>query len=310
MVNLASRTWTKPSDEVTCFIHKMIKSQSKSQHSDILEMVKQCQEKSSKNIFESFKLFNNGHGGVSMMFNNDGKIPDQLTLSNLIIHPSFIADGFSSLILAQGLDDLLFNLINQVQTDIPSSQMVQNGLDLLNRKLNITKLDNSPEPEILLQTIFFDFDQIVSLNKETIEKWSLKLLNKLTKSRENQNSFEVSNFQQIAEVEIFGPSISGFLMYAERFAPLYYSFNGSIETVKVGNNHRLTMSLEGSVNANLQTSLGVISPLTQQFLGAGIDSGIQTTLPALVKYFNNNFEKLGRFLILFLAYYPPQIFSF
>ncbi len=255
-------------------------------------MVKPCEkETSGKNLFENLKFFKNGHDEISMLFNDDGKIPDQLTLSNLIIQPSFIADGFSSLILAQGLDDLLFNLINQVQTDIPTSQTVLNGLDRLNRKLNITKLNNSPGPEILLQANFFDFNQIISLNKDAVEKWSLKLLNKFATSGENKNKFEVSNFHQIAEVEIFGPSISGFLMYAERFAPLYYSMKGSIETVNVKNNHRLTLTLQGSLNANLQTSLGVISPLTQQFLGAGIDSGIQTTLPALVKHFLINFLK-------------------
>ena len=40
-------------------------------------------------------------------------------------------------------------------------------------------------------------------------------------------------------------------------------------------------SLEATINANLQSSLGVICPLTQEYIGSGIDSGISFYLPVL-----------------------------
>ena len=85
----------------------------------------------------------------------------------------------------------------------------------------------------------------------------------------------------MTEVEIFGPSTSGFVMYGEQFLPLFYTGNGSVTVKSVDSLHKLILNLKGSATTNLQTSLGVISPLTQEFLGSGFDSGAQLSLPAL-----------------------------
>ena len=64
-------------------------------------------------------------------------------------------------------------------------------------------------------------------------------------------------------------------MFSERKIPIFYS--ASISSVIANEDHQTTLktNLELSVDANLQMGIGVISALTQQFFGSGLEVGLK-----------------------------------
>ena len=76
---------------------------------------------------------------------------------------------------------------------------------------------------------------------------------------------------------------AGFLLFSERKIPIFYS--ASISSVIANEDHQTTLktNLELSVDANLQMGIGVISALTQQFFGSGLEVGLKVTPPIGIK---------------------------
>ena len=287
LLRLAAKSWQESSDEINCNIYNMMSRLFKTQKPElkstrlyspfILQTMKPCKPKSETNQFQNIikKLqLASDLDDFKWIFNGEDLIPAQLIISNLIDKTSFLTDGFSSLILTQGLDDLYYKLSHHIKTDSSVSNTVRQALDIINQKLNIKQLQNTL-PQVLLKLDALDYEQIITLKKEELLELSKSILHKLTSGKSNYSS---SQFSLVAEVESFEPSISGFLMFAEVILPLYYSYNGSMNAhgmKKIGG------SLEATINANLQSSLGVICPLTQEYIGSGIDSGISLSLPVL-----------------------------
>jgi hypothetical protein len=287
LLRLASQSWHEPSDEINCHIHNMINSLSKTEKPEFkstrlnapfaLKIMKPCIAKSRSNQIEVFlkklKLVL-GLDDLKWIFNEEENFPTQFSISELIDNNSFLGDGFTSLLLTQGLDDLYYRLSHHIKTDSSASGTVRQALEILNQELDIKQVQ-STLPQLLLKLDALGHEQIITLKKEDLLKLSKSFVHKLTSGRSN---FSSSHFSLEAEVEVFEPSISGFLMFAEVILPLYYTYNG---TLNAHHMKKFGGSLEASVNANLQTSLGVICPLTQEYVGSGIDSGISLSLPAL-----------------------------
>lgn len=66
-------------------------------------------------------------------------------------------------------------------------------------------------------------------------------------------------------------------MFAERKIPIFYT--SSISSVIANEDSQTTLktSLEVTVDANLQLGIGVISALTQQFYGSGVEVGLKVS---------------------------------
>ena len=287
LLRLAAKSWQESSDEINCNIYNMISRLFKTQKPElkstrlyspfILQTMKPCKPTLETNQFENIlnKLqLASGLDDFMWIFNEENLIPAQLIISNLIDNNSFLRDGFSSLLLTQGLDDLYYKLSHHIKTDSSVSDTVRKALDIINQKLNIKQIQNTHQ-QVLLKLNAMDYEQIITLKKEELLELSKSILHKLTSGKSNYSS---SQFSLVAEVESFEPSISGFLMFAEVILPLYYSYNGSLNGYRM---KKIGGSLEATINANLQSSLGIICPLTQEYIGSGIDSGISLSLPVL-----------------------------
>ena len=248
----------------------MLRRISHKKDQDFVEMIKPCLQNVTSNQFDNFLKNVKTSGGIdgfSWLWSNDETFPD--------IFNAFSNNDFSFLVLNQGLGDLIYNLQHNVKTDIRASQTVKTALKNLEKELNIVKRSSS-QPEIILQDNLFDFDQLLSIDTDSIKEISKKIKKFLTKSDLTKTRFGQSHFTQIAEAEMFGPTTSGFLMFSSTIVPLLYSFNGTVDLSNDDHqNHKIKLTLQGSLEANIQTSLGVMSPFTQNFIGSGVNSKIQ-----------------------------------
>ena len=238
-------------------------------------MSKPCSQNVTSNQFDNFLKnlkISGGFDGFSWLWNNDETFPE---IFNIFSGTSFSSNDFSFLFLNQGLGDLIYNLKHNIKTDTKASQTVKTALKNLEKELNIFKRTRS-EPDIIIQDNLFDFDQLFSIDSDLIEKVSKMIKSYLKKSNLAKKSFGQSHFTKIGEFETFAPTTSGFLMFSSTIVPLFYSFNGTVHFENdARQNHKIKLTLQGSIDASLQTSLGVMSPFTQSFLGSVVDSQIQ-----------------------------------
>ena len=76
--------------------------------------------------------------------------------------------------------------------------------------------------------------------------------------------------------QVILPSVTGLPLYYHHRVPLMMSARTSLTTARPGT---LEMKIKPSLNYQQKTRVGTLCPFTQQYLGAGVETSLNITVP-------------------------------
>jgi hypothetical protein len=102
--------------------------------------------------------------------------------------------------------------------------------------------------------------------------------------------YEYTKAVNLLELQMVGPSETGFPVYHETVLPVVYSVKGFFQAKKQVSTETetsvptvLKTIVKPVINAKLESTLGVISPFTKQFIGAGVQYASHSSIPVEAK---------------------------
>merc|ERR1712142_1102317 len=178
------------------------------------------------------------------------------------------------------------DLIMKYTLKIKTSTQVQSQLKKINKELGIAKKP-VVAPEIFAQYGLFDTEVTAYLNEPMIVEALSQLADELNRDMQSligKKTFEIAKALKPLEVEALGPCDAGLPILVERSLPLVVALKGhaqmeleQVSGIKVPKT--LIAKVIPAVNMKLEMNMGVISPFTQEIIGAGLVLGGHLTTP-------------------------------
>merc|ERR1719187_2237356 len=297
---IAVRTWLEPSKQVASFIYSTLRSLAVTevpelkpvgvQVHNILSLVKPvvlnlqyAQNLHFSKLVNYLEMIVNQE--ISWVASPESFIPARMSVNALLYAQDFALQGAAFTAYTRGMDKWI-NLIMKYTMNFQTSTQVQTELTKITEELGIAK-NPIVAPEIFAQYGLFDADLTTYLNEPMIVEALSQLADELNRDAQSligKKTFEIAKALKPLEVEALGPCDAGLPIFIERSLPMVVALKGhaEMELEQVGGvkiPKTLRAKVVPAVNMKLEMHMGVISPFTQEIIGAGLVLGGHLTTP-------------------------------
>merc|ERR1719447_92728 len=225
------------------------------------------------------------HQEMSWVASPESFIPARMSVNALVYGQAYAVQGQAFTAYTRGMEKWI-DLIMKYTLKIKTSTQVQTQLKKITKELGIAKKP-VVAPEIFAQYGLFDTEVTAYLNEPMIVEALSQLADELNRDMQSligKKSFEIAKALKPLEVEALGPCDAGLPILVERSLPLVVALKGhtqveleQVSGVKVPKT--LIAKVIPAVNMKLEMNVGVISPFTQEVIGAGLVLGGHLTTP-------------------------------
>jgi len=297
---IAVRTWLEPSKQVASFIYSTLRSLAVTevpelkpvgvQVHNILSLVKPVvlNIQYAQNLHFT-KLVNYlemiVHQEMSWVASPESFIPARMSANALLYGQAYAVQGAAFTAYTRGMEKWI-DLIMKYTLKIKTSTQVQTQLRKITKELGIAKTP-VVAPEIFAQYGLFESEVTAYLNEPMIVEALSQLADELNRDAQSligKKNFEIAKALKPLEVEALGPCDAGLPIFIERSLPMVVALKGHAEMeleqvsgVKIPKT--LRAKVVPAVNMKLEMHMGVISPFTQEIIGAGLVLGGHLTTP-------------------------------
>uniref|UniRef100_A0A0K2UPJ9 Uncharacterized protein n=1 Tax=Lepeophtheirus salmonis TaxID=72036 RepID=A0A0K2UPJ9_LEPSM len=316
---IALRTWFEPSKQVTSFIYSTLKSlrttqvpelmQFRNKVKSVIPMVRRTHSgiQFSHNIHMStfldyLKIVANNK--LEIVNTPESMLPAKISFSEDWINRSMRIKGLSFSLYSQGMDYVFEKMMTHLGLKESPSPIVTSELQKITQKLQITPR-TLQEPELNLKIKFMGLERIFSLDSKFYMETIQKVTEKLRSSPQILSHglpFKYTKTRNFVDVQSVAPTASGFPVRIQSVAPMVYSvkgytsgnFSSNVPSVQheVSFNHSARVKITPILHAKVETTMGVISPFTKQYIGSGFEMGLHSSTPLDVKVSVNSLGQL------------------
>jgi hypothetical protein len=296
---MAIRTWYEPSKQVTAFIYSTLKSLKHTEVPELLPLRSKVQSILGmvKPVESGIQFSHNMHtskfveylkvvaaNGIQLVNSEESLVPKKISYVSSLINRSWKIEGLTFDLYTQGMDYVLEKFLTLTSLRPETTESVRSELQKIQESLQITKR-GILEPEAHLNVKFMGIERLFTFNTEfymqTVQKISEQLRTNPTVFTTGL-PYQYTKAQKMSEIQIIGPTDSGFPIKYESSTPLVYSVRGVVKASTNGG-ETIPTSVRATLipvfNIKVQNVLGVISPFTKQFIGSGIELAAHTSLP-------------------------------
>lgn len=300
---MALRSWFEPSKQVASFMYSTLKYLPETEVPELkpiglkaktlLHLVKPFQYgiQFSHNIY-SQKFVDYLRTASSSQFRyvitEDSFVPTRVSFSTKFFGGLWEIRGLSFAIYTESMDKVMDKVFDYLGYKSEVTDKVEQQLNKVNEELKIQNRSGKT-PAALAQLKMLGLETFYALDVKTYVE-ILNLVSEKLRGAElsEGKTFQKTRLQNLLNLESFGPSEAGFLLYVRKTVPVVLAYKGSYST--------RTESLESSdsekyfkaeikpiANIKVETTFGVVSPFTKQFVGAGVEMGLHANGCAAVK---------------------------
>merc|ERR1719495_607663 len=225
------------------------------------------------------------HQEMSWVASPESFIPARMSANALLYGQAYAVQGAAFTAYTRGMEKWI-DLIMKYTLKIKTSTQVQTQLEKITKELGIAKKP-VVAPEIFAQYGLFDTEVTAYLNEPMIVEALSQLADELNRDAQSligKKNFEIAKALKPLEVEALGPCDAGLPIFIERSLPMVVALKGhaEMELEQVGGvkiPKTLRAKVVPAVNMKLEMHMGVISPFTQEIIGAGLVLGGHLTTP-------------------------------
>lgn len=301
---IAVRTWFEPSKQVSSFIYSTLKYLAVTEvpelmsvglrAKNVMHMVKPhqygLQFSQNLNYGEFLSYLKTALSKkMSWSYSEDEVIPAKVAISSKLFNSAVIARGLSYSVYTQGMDHILQKVLYPAHYEMTASNSVREQLEEIQRELNIESAKKQ-EPIAFFQKRFMGYESSYTASKHSMTDLVERLTKTLTKDLERVSSsgktFRISRAIQVLNVQHIYPTSAGVLTFVETVMPTVYSLKGFLKASEMVSGPRglpipkkVVAEISPVVNAKIHTHVGILCPITQQFVGVGIDAAIHVATP-------------------------------
>merc|ERR1719447_822485 len=225
------------------------------------------------------------HQEMSWVASPESFIPARMSVNALVYGQAYAVQGQAFTAYTRGMEKWI-DLIMKYTLKIKTSTQVQSQLKKITKELGIAKKP-VVAPEIFSQYGLFGTEVTAYLNEPMIVEALSQLADELNRDMQSligKKTFEIAKALKPLEVEALGPCDAGLPILVERSLPLVVALKGhtqmeleQVSGVKVPKT--LIAKVIPAVNMKLEMNMGVISPFTEEIIGAGLVLGGHLTTP-------------------------------
>ena len=282
---LAGLTWYDSQQQVSAFISSTLQSLSQlpsgSQESylsqkagEALKLAKptnssgihKSQNIQIKQFLESLKA----SVGLNLQYVNseESAFPRTMYLQSQISSKAQTMKPFESSLYLQGADTLLDQLYGAYKSwsQLSQQEKPQEKLGYEPRK--------SKNPEAHLTLKMFDLQRFFSVDSDYFQQVAREMAEEM--SQQGAVKKEKTKVLDLSYHQVILPSVTGLPLYYHHRVPLMMSARTSLTTARAGT---LEMKIKPSLNYQQKTRVGTLCPFTQQYLGAGVETSLNITVP-------------------------------
>ncbi|CAB4065733.1 unnamed protein product [Lepeophtheirus salmonis] len=292
---IALRTWFEPSKQVTSFIYSTLKSLRTTQVPELMQF---------RNKVKSvIPMVRRTHSGIQ--FSHNIHMSTFLDYLKIVANNKLeIVNTPESILYSQGMDYVFEKMMTHLGLKESPSPIVTSELQKITQKLQITPR-TLQEPELNLKIKFMGLERIFSLDSKFYMETIQKVTEKLRSSPQILSHglpFKYTKTRNFVDVQSVAPTASGFPVRIQSVAPMVYSvkgytsgnFSSNVPSVQheVSFNHSARVKITPILHAKVETTMGVISPFTKQYIGSGFEMGLHSSTPLDVKVSVNSLGQL------------------
>nr|ALO75636.1 vitellogenin 1 [Tigriopus kingsejongensis] len=295
---VAMRSWFEPSKQVASFVYSTLKSLTQTEVPELkpvglkartlLHLVKPFQYgiQFSHNLHsQKFVQYlqTAASSELNYVITENSLIPNRVSFSSKLYGGLWEIQGLSFSVYTHSMDQIVDNILKFLGYESQISDMAQTDLtsidDLL--KLKSTKKDAAmglAQLKVLGLEGFYKIDRTSYIG--VLEKLS-EILRNSQSSDTGPVEFQKTRLQNLINLESFGPSESGFLLYVRKTVPVVLAYKGVYNIAT--QDRQAKFDITPIANIKIETNLGVLSPFTKQFIGAGVEAGLHAIGCATIK---------------------------
>lgn len=191
-------------------------------------------------------------------------------------------NGMTFTVFSEGMDEILAHAINWIEKPTTSENSEEALRDIIN-KLSIKKRNGDQNAQAFMQFRMFGYEKMFHSDYSTLMKTISDEIRTLSMGGEN-NPMDYSRALTGFSSQVMVPCSAGFPLYIEIVAPVIYSVKSSISydsrSLFSGS---AKMSFLPVVNTKIYSNVGILSPFTKQFIGAGVELSAHISSPIEVK---------------------------
>jgi len=292
---VAVQTWYNPSTQVSSFITTTLKSlliteepelKPLSKHiSLVLPMLKQTTYgiQYSHNIHfakfvEYLKMAVSKK--LSIVNSETSLTPSKIAVGSTLIGASgaWKIKGYSFAAYSEGLDQLLEKYLSYFEKRTESSEPIKQQLNRIVEELKITKREG-PSPSAFIQQRFMGYEVSEFLQPALVLE-SVKEASKEVGQTIEKKISHLGGLNLLSSM-IVAPTDAGLPCFLEESMPVVAYVRGSIKVTFDASRTIPTIKADliPVVEMKSETNVGIISPFTVEFLGAGVKQGVHSALP-------------------------------
>jgi len=299
---IAVRTWLEPSQEVASFIYSTLKSLTVTK---IPELVLVGQEVKTlihlaKPVVLGLhyaKYFNFSYfvkyldivlaNEFSWTKSKQGIVPVRHSWNNKLMGAAYQLNGPGWTVYTHGMDKFVDMILTYTKQMPFPSPYVKEQLAKITGELNVEERRFQTPAEMLMQVKMGDFENDFFLNEARIVDVLQQISETLRKDAQSLSGklpFQFIRAFKFLDAVGYGPSDAGFPLIAERSAPIVMAVKGHAQLeVEERNSVKIpTMAkvqVAPVINMKVQGNMGVISPFTNELIGAGVEMGAHYATP-------------------------------
>ena len=277
---LAALSWYDPSQQVSAFISSTLTSLSKlpshlaQKAGEALKLAKPTKSSGihkSQNIeIKHFLETLEASVGLKLQYVNseESAFPRTMFLQSKVSSKAQTMKPFESSVYLQGADTLLDKLydVYKVWSELSHQEKPEEKLSYEPRQ--------SLKPEAHLTLKMFDLQRFFSVDSDYLQQVARELVEELSQQgvvkKEKMKVLDLSYHQVIL------PTVAGLPLYYHHRVPLMVSAHTSLTKGRAGT---LEMKTKPMVNYQQKTRVGTLCPFSQQYLGAGVETSLNITVP-------------------------------
>jgi hypothetical protein len=212
-------------------------------------------------------------------------IPARMSFINKLFSGSFETDVTKLTVYNQGMDKLVDEILLLIRNE--PSQGVMDELTRISNILKIKQRKTALPLQSYMQVGVLDFEFAYFLDEPKIRQQvvdELTVLLKTEQDLEKKREVVLTHASRLVELEGLAPSDTGFAFYHEASMPVVSAFKGEGQIIAEEQGQwqipRIVKAkILPVINAKLELTTGVISPLNQFFIGTGSEMVLHASLP-------------------------------
>ncbi|TRY72544.1 hypothetical protein TCAL_06577 [Tigriopus californicus] len=300
---MALRSWFEPSKQVASFMYSTLKYLPQTEVPELkpvglkaktlLHLVKPFQYgiQFSHNIYsQKFVeyLRTAASSQLRYVITEESFIPTRVSFSTKLFGGLWEIRGLSFAIYTESMDKVMDKVFDYLGYKSEVTDKVEEQLNKVNEELKIQDR-HGRTPAAMAQLKMLGFETFYALDVKTYIE-ILNLVSEKLRGAElsEGQTFQKTRLQNLLNLESFGPSEAGFLLYVRKTVPVVLAYKGSYSTSTGSLESRdsekyFKAEVKPIANIKVETTFGVVSPFTKQFIGAGVEMGFHANGCSAVK---------------------------